>query len=88
MCQSYRKVCACGQNTSEIFFGKMVLDEKAIKEVYCPKCSHNIDTESESRVGDNGWVLELKMDSVRIYAHLMGISPEDVTADWNTFLEN
>jgi hypothetical protein len=82
MCQSYRKICACGENTSEIFFGKMVLDEKAIAEVYCPKCSPNIDRESGSRVWDNGWILELDMDVVRIQAPLMGISPEAVTADW------
>jgi len=44
MCQSYRKACACGQQTSEIFFGKMILDEKSIAQVYCPECSGDIDT--------------------------------------------
>ena len=82
MCQSYRKVCSCGQNTSEIFFGKMILDEKAVAEVYCPKCSLLIDPKQEGRVWDNGWVLQLNMDVVRTHAPSMGISPEDVTADW------
>ncbi len=82
MCQSYRKACACGNRTSEIFFGKMVLDEQVIAEVYCPKCSHDIDTERDDRVWDNGWVLELNMDRVRTRAALMEISSEDVTADW------
>ncbi len=81
MCQSYRKVCACGQNTSEIFFGRMILDEKAVSQVYCPKCSHNIDKDCDSRVWDNGWVLELNMDVVRARSPIMDISPEDVTAD-------
>ncbi|HJO63098.1 MAG: hypothetical protein QF466_01830 [Desulfobacterales bacterium] len=81
MCQSYRKVCACGKNTSEIFFGKMILNEMAITQVYCPKCSHNISTESDSRVWDNGWVLELNMDMVRTHAPIMEISPEAVTAE-------
>ena len=81
MCQSYRKVCACGQNTSEIFFGRMILDEKAVSQVYCPKCSHNIDKDCDSRVWDNGWVLELNMDVVRARSPVMDISPEDVTAD-------
>jgi hypothetical protein len=82
MCQSYKKVCACSQQTAEIFFGKMVLDEKAVSKVYCPECSQDIDTGSDSRVWDNGWVIELNMDFVRTRAPIMGISPEDVTAEW------
>ena len=82
MCQSYRKVCSCGERASEIFFGKMVLDEKVVAEVYCPKCSHGIDGKSKNRIWDNGWILELNMDAVRSQAARMGISPEDVTADW------
>lgn len=82
MCQSYRKVCVCGQNTSEIFFGRMILNEKSVAQVYCPKCSQNIETESDSRVWDNDWVLELNMDMVRSHAPIMEISPEAVTAEW------
>lgn len=82
MCQSYRKVCVCGENTSEIFFGKMILNEKAVAQVYCPKCSLKIETESDNRVWDNGWVLELDMDMVRSQAPIMEISPEAVTAEW------
>jgi hypothetical protein len=82
MCQSYRKHCACSQNTAEIFFGRMVLDEKAIAQVYCPKCSQNIETGRDNRVWDNGWVLELNMDIVRIRANVMEISAEEITADW------
>jgi len=82
MYQSYRKICACGQNTSEIFFGRMILNEKAVARVYCPKCSHNIETESDSMVWDNGWVIELNMDMVRTRAPIMEISPEAVTAEW------
>ncbi len=82
MCQSYRKVCACGQKISEIFFGRSVLDEKAVSQVYCPQCSQDIDIGRESQVWDNGWVLELDMDVLRTYAPVMGISPDDVTADW------
>ena len=81
MCQSYRKACACGEKTSEIFFGRMILDEKAVKEVYCPKCSREIDTGAEGRVFDNGWVLELNMDVVKCCAPVMGISPDEITAE-------
>jgi hypothetical protein len=82
MCQSYRKACVCGQGVSEIFFGKMVLDEKVVAEVYCPKCSHDVDRTKEGRVWDNGWVLELHMDVARSQAPRMGVSPEEVTAEW------
>jgi hypothetical protein len=60
----------------------MVLDEQAIAEVYCPKCSQEIETERDNRVWDNGWVLELNMDIVRIHANVMETSAEEITADW------
>ena len=82
MCQSYKVPCTCDQNTAEIFFGKCVLNETAVEEVYCPNCSRNIDTESDSRAWDNGWVLELNMDVVLQFASSMGISSEEITADW------
>lgn len=82
MCQSYRKACACGEGVSEIFFGKMVLDESSVAEVYCPKCSQGVDGQRRNRVWDNGWILELNMDVVRNRAAVMGISPEAVTASW------
>lgn len=82
MCQSYRKTCACGRQTSEIFFGKYILDEKVVAEVYCPECSRGIDSKKENRVRDNGWVLELDMQVVRSRAAMMETSPDEVTADW------
>jgi hypothetical protein len=67
---------------SEIFFGKMVLDERSVAQVYCPKCSQGINRDPESRIWDNGWILELNMDVVRTQAHLMGTSPGEVNAGW------
>lgn len=82
MCQSYRKNCVCGQKTAEIFFGKMVLDEKSIEQVYCPNCSHDIEIDGYNRVWDNGWVLELDMEVVKTYADSLGISSDALTAEW------
>ena len=82
MCQSYRKPCSCGQNTGEIFFGKMVLDEQSVEQLYCPECSQDVETDGDNRVWDNGWVLELDMDVVRTHASTMGVSPQEVTANW------
>ena len=82
MCQSYRKECVCGKNTAEIFFGKMVLDEQSVERVYCPECSQKDDSNSDNKIWDNGWVLELDMDVVRTYASTMGILPQEATAEW------
>ena len=81
MCQSCRKTCQCGEQTAEIFFGRNILDEKAIKEVYCPKCSQDVDRHGEGMVHDNGWILDLDMEVIRLSAPLMGILPQKVTAD-------
>ena len=40
MCQSYKINCACNQNTAEIFFGKMVLNEIAIEDLYSNLLTH------------------------------------------------
>lgn len=81
MCQSYRKPCACGQKTSEIFFGKMVLDEAVVREVYCPQCSSTVEVDPVSMVQDNGWLLELDPDVLRVFAPRMSMSAAEVTAD-------
>ena len=81
MCQSYQITCACNQNTAEIFFGKMVLNETAIEDLYCPHCSQQIDADRVDRVWDNGWVLEMNMDVIRQYAGSMGMSPQELTAE-------
>lgn len=82
MCQSYNKACVCGQQTAEIFFGNMLLDETVVSQVYCPVCSRTVDADHKSRVWDNGWVLELNMDRVTSYAPTFGMAPDDITAEW------
>ncbi len=82
MCESFKTNCVCGKKTAEIFFGKMVLAQYSVTKVYCPVCSEDIDHERNDRVWDNGWVLELNMDVLRLHANSMGISPQEVTAAW------
>jgi len=60
----------------------MILDETSVAKVYCPDCSQNIETDLDSRVLDNGWVIELNMEVVKAHAAVMEISPEAITADW------
>lgn len=80
MCQMYRKKCACGQRTAEIFFGNMVLDEVSVKEVYCPDCSATADEDPVSTVKDNGWLLSLDTDVLRAYAPRMRLDADTLTA--------
>ena len=82
MCQSYKVPCTCQKNTAEIFFGKCILNETAIEEVYCPQCSQNLDLDRNDRLWDNGWVIELDMEVVKAHAAVMEISPEAITAKW------
>ncbi|NTU59451.1 MAG: hypothetical protein HGA98_00150 [Deltaproteobacteria bacterium] len=81
MCQSYRKPCACGQKTSEIFFGKMILDEAAVRQVYCPECSATVDVDEVSMVSDNGWILELDAEVLRAFAPRMQLDADTLTAE-------
>jgi hypothetical protein len=60
----------------------MILDEISVVQVYCPDCSQNIETDRDSRVWDNGWVIELNLEVVKAHAAVMEISPEAITADW------
>ncbi len=82
MCQSFKANCVCGQKTAEIFFGKMVLAENSVAQVYCPICSQDIDTERNDRVWDNDWILEFDMNVLHTHAASMGIAPQEVTAEW------
>jgi hypothetical protein len=60
----------------------MVLDEQSVERLFCPECSQEVETDCDNSVCDNGWVLELDMDVVRTHASTMGISPQEVTANW------
>jgi hypothetical protein len=81
MCQSYRKTCHCGNQTAEIFFGRMILDENSVAHIYCPECSSGVEKEEKNRVWDNGWLLELNLEAVRPKGSVMGLSPEEITAE-------
>lgn len=81
MCQMYRKQCACGQRTAEIFFGHMVMDQGCIAGLYCPECSTTVDVDKTTMVNDNGWVLELDEDIMKVYAPRMKLDADTVTAE-------
>ena len=82
MCESYIVKCQCGSNTAEIFFGKMLLDEKSVSRVFCPQCSEGYEEIEPQRVWDNGWVLELNLDVIRAHSSTFGMPAESVSAEW------
>ena len=81
MCQSFKKSCVCGENTAEIFFGRNILDEKSVAQVYCPRCSVAIEKQDKNRVWDNGWVLELDPDVLQTHAGTMEIPSQELSAE-------
>ena len=81
MCQMYKKQCACGQKTAEIFFGNMVLDQGAIAGLYCPECSATVEIDPKSMVEDNGWVIEMDPDVLLVYAPRMRLDPGTISAE-------
>lgn len=80
MCNMYRKPCACGQKCAEIFFGNMILDEASVAAVYCPECSKTATVDPDTAVEDNGWVLELDADVLKVFAPRMRLERDGVTA--------
>jgi hypothetical protein len=51
MCESYHLKCDCGRKQAEIFFGKMLLDERSINRLFCPECSGDNDDSNPSVKG-------------------------------------
>ncbi len=82
MCESYFINCRCGDKKAEIFFGKMLLSESSVKQLFCPKCSKEYEDSQPQRVWDNGWVLELNMDIIRSHSSTFGMAEDKITADW------
>lgn len=81
MCQSYHRQCACGQKTSEIFFGNNVLTPSVVREVYCPDCSRAAEADPRDSVKDNGWILVLDREAMETSAPRMQLDASSVTAD-------
>ncbi len=82
MCESYVIKCQCGDKKAEIFFGKMLLSESSVKQLFCPNCSKGHEDAQPQRVWDNGWVLELNMDIIRSHSSTFGMAADTLTADW------
>ncbi len=82
MCESYILKCCCGAQRAELFFGKMLLDQTSVKQLFCPECSKGIEKLHSGMVWDNGWVLELNMDIINKYSATFSVDSSELTAGW------
>lgn len=82
MCESTTLKCNCGTHEAELFFGKMLLDETSVKQLFCPDCSQGVDRSQPDVVWDNGWVLQLDMAVVRQYSATFSVDGDDLIAEW------
>ncbi len=82
MCDSYHLPCRCGRKSAEIFFGKMLLDQRSVTTLFCPECSDGHADDRPERVWDNGWILELDMEIIKNHAATFGIDAAELTAGW------
>ena len=82
MCESYVIKCQCGAKKAEIFFGKMLLSENSVKQLFCPDCSKGHENPQPQRIWDNGWVLELDMDVIRSHSSTFGMAANLISAEW------
>lgn len=62
MCVAYEMRCQCGNKTASFHFKDNIMTEQAIKALYCPNCSSDINVNPETMVVDNGWIIEYDMD--------------------------
>jgi len=60
----------------------MLLNEKSVKQLFCPQCSQGHTTDQPQRIWDNGWVLELDMDTISTHSSTFGMPADSITADW------
>jgi hypothetical protein len=59
----------------------MLLDQSSVVDLYCPQCSATVDIDPVSMVDDNGWVLELDADILKVYSPRMQLDADTVTAE-------
>ena len=82
MCESYFITCQCKEKKAELFFGKMLLSQNSVRRLFCPACSLGLEETLPEMVHDNGWVLELNLDVIKLQAPTFGVPAEELTADW------
>ncbi len=68
MCLEIRKTCKCGSKSAQFHMRDNIMSQEVLTELYCPKCSTDIELNPDSMLMDNGWVIEYDMDLAKFLA--------------------
>ncbi|MGD8529407.1 MAG: hypothetical protein PVG97_00410 [Syntrophobacterales bacterium] len=94
MCNNHRLSCSCGQSQANLLFKNHILNPGVLSNIFCPKCSRNVDFDAQSMLADNNWILEFDLVIARGCLHRANINtpnldPEFIFdqgyASWNGF---
>ena len=97
MCSNHRLSCSCGDSYANLLFKNHVLQPVVISNLYCPKCSKNLDVDGERMLVDNDWVLEFDLVLARSFLQRANLSTAQFSpaflfdegyATWNGFTPN
>jgi len=79
MCLEVRKTCKCGSKSAQFHLRDNVMSQEVLVEVYCPKCSGEVELNAETMLMDNGWIIEYDMDLAKFLAvSKLMVDPESV----------
>lgn len=97
VCSNHRLSCSCGLDYANLVFKNHVLHPMVISNLYCPKCSQNVDVDDERMLVDNDWILEFDLALARGFLQRANLSTIDLSpvflfdhgyATWNGFTPN
>lgn len=97
MCNNHRVECSCGQSQANLLFKNHILNPSVLSNIFCPKCSINIDFDAKSMLADNDWILEFDLFLAHGCLHRANINIPDLSpelifdqgyASWNGFTPN
>ena len=83
MCLEIRKTCQCGEENAQFHMRDNIMSKEVLVSLYCPKCSADVNFDSETMVEDNKWVIEYDMELAQFLAAAkLSIPPDTVNPDY------
>lgn len=94
MCNNHRLSCNCGQNQANLFFKNNILNPSVLSNIFCPKCSRDVNFVGTYMLEDNKWILEFDLVIASFFLNRANIDTADLSptfifdqgyASWNGF---
>ncbi len=83
MCLEINMKCSCGSEDVTLNLRDGILTPEVIIKVYCPKCSKEVNFDSETMIRDKDWIIEYDIEIAKFFlASKIGISPHIVTPEF------